>query len=95
MAFVTIVSKYNILETHQLNCFSILNVYRYDQEKFSHALHNLFMISYINVTLLIVAHMSNSNVISTSARTLIYFAGFSFAKLVVNIEIVIIKSDYL
>jgi ethanolaminephosphotransferase len=51
-------------------------------EKFNEALSNLNVIIYLVATLFIVYLFSPSNVISTSARYLIYFVGFSFGKLV-------------
>jgi len=74
MAVVTILSN-------------IVNVYRYDKSRFLHAIHNLVIIIYMNVTMVIVTYLSVTDVVSTSARVLIYFIGFSFAKLVGHLQV--------
>jgi len=51
-------------------------------DKFNEALSNLNVIIYLVATLFIVQLFSTTNVVSTSARYLIYFVGFSFGKLV-------------
>jgi ethanolaminephosphotransferase len=51
-------------------------------DKFNEALSNLNVLLYLVATLFIVYLFSPTNVISTSARYLIYFVGFSFGKLV-------------
>jgi len=57
-------------------------VQRKTGEKFDDAVANLNVIIYLVATLFIAYFFSYSDIVSTSARYLIYFVGFSFGKLV-------------
>jgi ethanolaminephosphotransferase len=65
---------------------NLINVFRRDRTRFLNALSNLLMIIYINATIMIVYRYSVTDVVSRSARILIYFIGFSFAKLVGHLQ---------
>lgn len=62
--------------------FSIINVYRKDKTKIAGAILNVTTIIYMVVTMLIVSNYSE--VVLRNPRFLVYFIGFSFAKLVVK-----------
>lgn len=65
---------------------NIINVYKHDKQVFLKALYNLITIAYLNVTMIIVTYCSYTDVIGTSPRFLLYFIGFSFAKLVGHLQ---------
>jgi len=61
---------------------NIITVKKKTCEKFMEALGKLNVFIYLVITLFIVCRFSTSDVVSRTARFVIYFVGFSFAKLV-------------
>jgi len=72
---------------------NIMNVYKKTPEKFGHAIYNLSMIIFMVITMFVVCYMSPTNIISRHARIFIYFVGFSFGKLVGNLQATHVAHD--
>jgi len=68
---------------------NIINVYKHDKSKVLNGLYNTLTIVYMGAILLFVTFYSASNIVYQTgmARVLVYFAGFSFAKLVGHLQV--------
>jgi len=65
---------------------NMVNIYRHDKTVFWKAIFNLTMVVYLDITMIIVTYCSNTDVIESTPRYLLYFIGFSFAKLVGHLQ---------